>query len=114
MTDEISLRATHDDMLARLSKRRSIVHFAHAAVAIFVACVMSGASWRLSVDVEYSWAGDLVIPAMAVAVGALVYGVARLGLGQRVLNAEVRDFEALRALRKRLRLDEPRVAGGQA
>lgn len=103
------LRAEHDAMLARLSARQSTFHFAHAAVSIFVACIFSGAAWKLSIDVEYAWAPSLVLPAAIVAAVALAYGLFRLVLGRSVLQTEVGQFERLKALRQQLKLDEPQT-----
>lgn len=101
------LRAEHDAMLTRLSARKSTFHFAHAAVSIFVACVFGGAAWKLSIDLEYSWAPSLVLPAAVISGVALAYGVLRLILGRVVLQTEVVEFERLKGLRKQLKLDEP-------
>lgn len=102
-----SLRAEHDAMLARLSVRTSTLHFAHCAVSFFVACVLGGASLKLSLDTELVWAPSLVLPAAVAGGLAAAYAVVRLAMGLRVLQREVKDFERLRALRSELRLDDP-------
>lgn len=107
VNDSSALRAEHDAMLARLSARASTLHFAHCAVSFFVACVFAGASLKLSLDVEFEWAPQLVLPAAIAAGLAALYALGRLAMGLTVLRAEVKDFERLRALRTELKLDEP-------
>jgi hypothetical protein len=104
-----SLRATHDELLAKLSRRQSIFHFAHAAVSLFVCFIASGAAWRLSLDTEYSWAPPLVVPAQVIAGLALLYGLVRLVLGRGRLADESQAFAELQRLRAQLKLDEAPV-----
>ncbi|MDX2015243.1 MAG: hypothetical protein SFW67_33930 [Myxococcaceae bacterium] len=104
-----SLRATHDELLATLSRRQSIFHFAHAAVSLFVCFIASGAAWRLSLDTEYAWAPGLVLPAQLIAGAALCYGVVRLVLGRGRLVVENEAFAELKRLRAQLKLDEAPV-----
>lgn len=107
VTDPVALRAEHDATLARLSTRRSTFHFAHTAVACFVAAIVAGAAWKLSVDRELDWAPHLVLPASALSVTVAVYAAVRLVLGRRALAGEVGEFERLKALRHQLKLDQP-------
>lgn len=104
-----SLRATHDELLAKLSRRQSIFHFAHAAVSLFVCFIASGAAWRLSLDTEYAWAPSLVVPALVIAGGGLLYGIVRLVLGRGQLVHEDEAFGELKRLRAQLKLDETPV-----
>jgi len=106
VTDRTSLRAEHDVMLRALSARRSIFHFAHAAVSLFVAAVVGGAAFKLSIDLEYAWAPSLVLPSVVVSGVAVSYGVVRLILGARHLREESVAFDRLKALRRELSLDE--------
>ncbi len=101
------LRTTHDELLARLSRRQSIFHFAHAAVAFFVAFIASGAAWRFSVETEFTWLNPLQFPALAVAVIALGYAAVRLVLGRGQLKQEDAAFVELKRLRTELKVDEP-------
>lgn len=107
MTDLVSLRAEHDATLSRLSQRKSTLHFAHTAVALFVAAITGGAAWKLALDVEFEWAPQLVVPALVVSISAAAYGLVRVVVGRRALAAEVREFDRLKALRHELKLDEP-------
>jgi hypothetical protein len=107
VNDTAPLRAEHDATLARLSARASTLHFAHCAVSFFVACVLAGASLKLSLDLDFEWAPSLVLPAALAAAAAALYATGRLVLGLKVLRVEVKDFERLRALRTELKLDEP-------
>lgn len=106
VTDRTSLRAEHDVMLRALSARRSIFHFAHAAVSLFVALIVGGAAFKLSIDLEYAWAPSLVAPALVVSGLAGGYGLVRLVLGARHLRDESAAFDRLKALRRELSLDE--------
>jgi DNA-binding MltR family transcriptional regulator len=106
VTDPAALRLEHDEMLTRLSRRHSTVHFAHGAVAIFVAAILGGAAYRLSVDTEFAWAPRAVVPVAVVSGLALAYMLVRFSLGLGVLSREVKDFDHLRSLRRELKLDE--------
>lgn len=92
--------------LRALSARRSIFHFAHAAVSLFAAIIIGGAAFKLSTDLEFAWAPSLVVPALVVAGVAASYGVVRLLLGGRHLREESVAFDRLKALRRELSLDE--------
>lgn len=107
VTDLVALRAEHDATLSRLSQRKSTLHFAHTAVSLFLAAITGGAALKLAIDVELEWAPHLVLPATLISVSVAVYGLVRMVLGRRTLNAEVREFERLKALRHELKLDEP-------
>jgi hypothetical protein len=107
VTDLAALRAEHDATLARLSERKSTLHFAHTAVSLFVAAITGGAAWKLAVDVEFEWVPQLVLPATIISFLAASYALLRLVMGRRTLTAEVHEFERLKALRHELKLDEP-------
>lgn len=107
VTDLPALRAEHDATLARLSVRRSTLHFAHAAVALFVSATLGLAAWKLSTDLELDWAPALSRPAALISGVALLYAAARLFLGRRHLVREVAEFARLQGLRRALKLDEP-------
>lgn len=100
-----SLRQEHDQTLSRLSARASIFHFAHAAVSIFIACIMGGAAFKLASDLEYAWAPSLSLPALVISVAAGGYGLVRLVIGRIALVAEHREFARLKTLREQLELD---------
>jgi len=100
------LREEHDRTLEQLSARKSIFHFAHAAVSLFVAAIMGGASIKLSRDVEFEWAPSLVLPALIVTGVAFSYGVVRLVIGRAAMSKEHAAFERLKTLRRSLELDQ--------
>ncbi len=106
VTDPAALRLEHDEILERLSRRQSTVHFAHGAVAIFVSAILGGAAYRLSVDTDFAWAPRAVEPVAVAALLALASTLVRFALGLRVLSREVKDFDHLRSLRRELKLDE--------
>jgi hypothetical protein len=100
------LRAEHDEVLARLSSRRSMVHVAHAAVAGFVAAIFLSAAAKLWWDFsEYHpelYQASLVVSGL----GALYAGV-RATLGFIDFRRERGELVRLRHLRATLRIDDP-------
>jgi hypothetical protein len=89
----------------RLSTRQSTLHFAHAGVSTIVALLLGGAAAKLFWD-------SLRTPKLAflvtfVAVGLLTYAVTQLRKGRRELADELKQYDTLLELRRRLRLDDP-------
>jgi hypothetical protein len=97
------LKARHEDLQARLSARDSILHFAHAAVSGLGAGMALTAAYHL---IRLGSAG--VWPKVALAVGGLLafYALVRVFLGHAALRRELVDFEALRAVRRELDLED--------
>jgi len=104
--DPASLRAEHDQLMARLSARRSMEHFAHAAISLFVAVIVGGASTMLFWEEGEAYAVPSAVGA-ALAVGLLAYAWVRYLRGRSARAAEHREFERLSALRRSLGIDDP-------
>src|SRR4051812_40108166 len=87
---------------ARLASRRSISHFAHAAISLLIAVVLSCAIAKLYWD-----DGEADVPWFVSATVLYIYGITRWMLGRRALREEVALFDQMRALRSSLSLDDP-------
>jgi hypothetical protein len=91
---------------SELASRKSITHFAHSAVSFMVSLILAGTSGKLFWDLEEEkqiWAW--LVGAVAVAVGG--YALTRYLTGRKLLAVELERFEALKALRRTLKLDDP-------
>ncbi len=104
MTDP--LRAELDAMQAKLASRRSIAHFARAAVSIVWALICAGAAGKMVWDLKLELA-EFATPVVALAAALLAYGLVHWLLGRRELTKELVQFEAVKRLREQLRLDDP-------
>lgn len=98
---------------AELASRRSIVHYAHAAVALLATLILGSAFLKLYTDQqrlvgwgrsEYRGAGLLLLGVAAV---ALSYAIIRALLGRRRMKQEATQYARMLALRKQLNLDDP-------
>ncbi len=88
-----------------LAARQSVLYFAQSGAALVFALILAGAAAKLFWD-------SLRTPilgrgAAALSVGFATWSVLRYRRGQRTLRSEVERFEALKALRRALRLDDP-------
>lgn len=91
---------------AELASRASVHHFAHSAVSFLASMIAGGSAARMASDTQQIPAGWAIALA-AVAVALLGYSFARALLGSFRLQEERRQFIALKALRRALRLDDP-------
>jgi membrane protein YdbS with pleckstrin-like domain len=103
--DPVSLRAEHDQLMDRLSARRSTEHFAHASIATFIALIIAGAAGKLFWDEGTVYLVWVVLGAV-LATGLLVHAVIRYVRGHRALSSEQREFARLEALRRSLGIDD--------
>lgn len=99
------LRSQLERLQERLATRQSILHFAHAVVSLIAALIFGGAATKLLWDAEK-------VPvqgfgAMVVALGLLIYSLARYARGRRELAEELKRYGDLLELRRRLQLDNP-------
>jgi SNF family Na+-dependent transporter len=99
-------RAELDSIQAKLASRKSISHFARAAVAIMWALICAGAFGKMLWDVKLELI-DFATPAAMVAAVLLSYGIVHWLLGRRELAKELELFTTVKRLREQLRLDDP-------
>lgn len=98
---------------AQLSARRSIVHYAHAAVAVLAALILASAFVKLYVDQDrlVGWGNSTYRATghgLLLAGGAsLLYAAVRAVLGRRWMRREAEQYARLLTLRKTLKLDDP-------
>jgi len=104
MADPSRLEALQAD----LNARKSIFHFAHAAISLLVGSIAAATGGRLFYD-----SGFLRLPVIGAAavVAAVMYGhgFIRWGLGNKALQREAAQFAELKELRATLGLDDPNV-----
>ena len=101
-----SLRAEHDQVLEALSTRVSTLHYAHAAVSLFVAIIC------LSTAAMFWWDYWIAMPQAAISSGvagalALLYSLSRLTFGLQASGREKSQLVRLLDLRRTLQLDAP-------
>lgn len=99
------LQAQLERLQEGLSTRQSTFHFAHTGVSTVIALILSGAAAKLFKD-------SLRTPLLAYAVVLLVVALAVYALvhyrkGRASLADELKRYESLLELRRRLRLDDP-------
>lgn len=99
-------RAELDSMQAKLASRKSISHFARAAVAIVWALICAGAAGKMLWDLRLELV-DFMTPAAIAAAVLLAYGLVHWMLGRRELVKELELFSHVKQLREQLRLDDP-------
>ncbi|MBF5044006.1 hypothetical protein FGE12_16530 [Aggregicoccus sp. 17bor-14] len=98
-------RAELERLQAGLASRKSIRHYAHAAVSTVVALIVTGAAIKLfrdSAKVPY-----LGYVAAAMALGLFTYALVQGLKGRRHMADELERFASLEALRRALHLDDP-------
>jgi hypothetical protein len=99
------LREQLERLQQELSARQSTSYFAHAGVSLVVAFIFGGATGKLmwdSAKLPY-----LALVGVAVTLGLVVYALARYRQGQKTLADELRRYETMLELRRRLGLDDP-------
>lgn len=101
-------RAEHDAVQARLASRRSIEHYAHAAVSIFLGLIFAAGASKLYWDTELRYL-ELGLLFVLLSTGLLAHAVVRLSLGRRAMQREDAELERLTALRGELGLDHPQT-----
>lgn len=99
------LRSQLDLLQESLATRQSVLHFAHTGVSFIVALILAGAAAKLFWD-------SVRVPMLAFAVSVLSLGLVAYALvhyrkGRRVLAEELKRYDALLELRRRLKLDNP-------
>jgi hypothetical protein len=103
--EDPSARAELERLQSELSDRRSIVHFARAAVAVTVSLIFACAAGKLfwdSAKVPY-----LGFAAVALALAAALYSLSQHRRAKRLHAQENERFRSLQALRRTLKLDDP-------
>jgi hypothetical protein len=104
----VSAPSRLDALQARLSSRRSIFHLAHAAVSLLVAFISTGTALMLWWDSNADERAPLAVFS-ALAVVLFAHGLVRWALGKKARREEQTLFEELKALRKSMGLDDPKV-----
>jgi len=91
----------------QLESRQSILHFAKAGVALLLSLIIAGAAAKLFWDsVRFPILGVLT---SVLSMSLAIYALRRFLSGKRFLRRELEQFESLKALRRRLRIDDPSV-----
>jgi hypothetical protein len=99
------LRSQLERLQESLSARRSVLHFAHTGVSFIAALILAGAAAKLFWD--SAKVSLLAFAVSAVALGLVVYGLVHYRRGRRVLAEELKRYNDMLELRRRLRLDNP-------
>jgi len=99
------LRAQLERLQESLSTRQSTFHFAHASVSFMVSLLLGGAAAKLFWDSVRT--PLLAFAVTAVSVGLVVYALAHFLKGRRALADELKRFDSMMELRRRLHLDDP-------
>jgi hypothetical protein len=99
------LRSQLERLQESLSTRQSILHFAHAGVAMVIALLFAGAAAKLFWD--SAKVPLLGFAATAVTLGLVLYALVHYRRGRRELSEELRRYGDLLELRRRLNLDNP-------
>ena len=99
-------RSRFDVLQAELKSRRSVFHFAHAAVSLLIAVITA------CTGAKYFWDYELEdVPTLGALVGAaavlFVYGFVNWALGNKALKRELTLFSEMKGLRQSLGLDDP-------
>ncbi len=95
-----------DRLQEQLASRRSVVHFAHSAVSMVLAIIVSGAAGKLFWDLSVRYY-LVAVPASALALALATYSVVRYVRGKRLARTELEKYRAMIELRRALRLDDP-------
>jgi hypothetical protein len=99
-------RSRLDSLQAQLNVRRSVFHFAHAAVSLLIAVIAA------CTGAKYFWDYQLDdLPVLAAVLGVssvlFIYGFVHWALGRRALKRELTLFDELKGLRHDLGVDDP-------
>jgi hypothetical protein len=101
-------RTRFDTLQAQLKSRRSVFHFAHAAVSLLVAVVAACTGAKLFWDYQLDEAQMLSV-SLGLSAVLFVYGGVHWVLGRRALKRELTLYSELKGLRQTLGLDDPNV-----
>ncbi len=99
------LQAELERLQEGLATRQSILHFAHAGVATIVSLLLAGAAGKLFWDSVKT--PKLAFFITAVVFGLLTYAAIHYRRGRRQLADELKSYDSMLELRRRLRLDDP-------
>jgi len=98
-------RAELERLQKELESRRSILHFAQGSGALLLSLICAGAAAKLFWDsVRFPILGVLTA---TLSLGLAIYALRRYLSGKRLLGHELARFESLKALRRRLHIDDP-------
>ncbi len=103
--NQSELQAQLERLQESLSTRQSTYHFAHASVSFIVSLLLGGAAAKLFWDSLRT--PKLAFVVTAAAVGLVVYALVHLLKGRRTLADELKQYDSLLELRRRLHLDDP-------
>lgn len=106
LSETTRMRQEHDELLSRLSTRRSTEHLARGAASALMAVVvalLAGKVWWDVGDVHPEWA----VLCGVLSAAAFIYAGLCLGLGRRCLREELSELERLNRMRRSLCLDDP-------
>jgi hypothetical protein len=107
LSDSDQFRKEFERLQKELESRQSVLHFAQGGVAMVLSLIFAGASAKLFWDsVRSPILGFLT---SALALGLALYALRRYWSGRRLLKNELEQFESLKDLRRRLRIDDPSV-----
>lgn len=104
----MNLATKHAELQSQLRVRKSVAHFAHAAVSILVGLLAAGVAGRLCWDYEVEEI-PLLMAVVGISVGALVYGFVRWFLAKQAVTRETHMFEELKTLRQTLGIEDPQL-----
>lgn len=100
-------RAEFERLQKELESRHSVRHFAQAGLSCLVALIAAAAAAKLFYDsVRFPILGMI---AAVLSLALTVYAVRHYRTARRLLKLELQRFESLKALRLRLRIDDPFV-----
>ena len=111
--ETVESREELERLQAELSSRRSIVHYAHAAVALLATLILGSALAKLYVDQDrlVGWENSewrtAAYGLAAVAAGTFLYAAVRAVIGRGAMKREAQKFERLQAMRRKFNLDDP-------
>lgn len=107
LSDSDQFRKEFERLQKELESRQSVLYFAQSGVATVLSLIFAGASAKLFWDsVRFPILGFLT---SALALGLALYALRRYWSGRRLLKNELEQFESLKDLRRRLRIDDPSV-----
>jgi|CXWL01.1.fsa_nt_gi hypothetical protein len=108
MTDPDTQKAREEyaALQAQLATRRSIRHFAHAAISLLVSFTALATAAKLHLDYHYEFP-QYAYAALGFAALLALYGAVCAVLGFVAHRKERAQFRLLQELRRALRLDDP-------
>ena len=93
---------------SELNARKSIFHYAHAAISLLVATIAAGTGARLFYDDGFAEL-PLLGAAAIIALVMYLHGFVRWGLGSKALQRETVQFAELKELRASMGIDDPNL-----